>query len=84
MKTKLQRVAMQMERQLSDSDNHSLLLDIYGMAFYYDTHIWPLFKSAPAEIEQNQDLDSTERSMAFDKWMAEYREELQAPQQVNR
>lgn len=56
-----------MRRQLGDE--HSLLLDIYGMAFYRNTGVWPLFKSAPMELEQAQRLSHEERSKAYDEWI---------------
>jgi hypothetical protein len=49
------------------SDEPSLLLDVLGIAFYKDTGIWPLFKSAP--LGMYHALTDEQRSQKYDEWI---------------
>lgn len=66
-------VIKEMRSQLNGE--YSLLLDIYGMAFYRNTGIFPPFKSAPVEVEQSQESHE-ERSKAYDEWIKKLNELL--------
>ena len=54
----------EMAKQLEEFP--SIHLDILGIAFYKDTGIWPLLKSAP--IEMYHELTDTERLEAYNRW----------------
>lgn len=64
---KLRAIVMEMQRVLENDP--SLKLDIYGMAFYADTGIWPLFKSMPIAMNGNRMMSDEERSSKYMEWM---------------
>jgi hypothetical protein len=62
----LRAVIRSMDRELKDYDAIALY-DIYAMAFYYDTGIWPAGKSAP--MEMHHEFDHAERSKKYTEWL---------------
>lgn len=61
----LRRIIRRMDRELKDYEDIALY-DIYAMAFYDDTGIWPPGKSAP--MEMHHEFDQTERSKKYTEW----------------
>lgn len=61
----LRRIIRRMDRELKDYEAIALY-DIYAMAFYDDTGVWPPGKSAP--IEMHHEFDQAERSKKYTEW----------------
>ena len=65
MITKAQALMSSIEECLEHDP--SLKLDILGIAFYKQTGIWPLFKSAPMQMHHSKTRD--ERAEAYYQWL---------------
>ena len=63
---KLKAIVRQMDKDMR-GDQDILLYDIYAMAFYYDTDIWPPGKSAP--MQMYHDLTDEERHEKWQEWI---------------
>ena len=62
----LRAVIKTMDKELQDG-YEIMLYDIYAMAFYRDTGIWPPGKSAP--MEMHHEFDQAERSEKYREWL---------------